>query len=134
MDTVELVVDTGGRSLTDLTSELTEFCSDRGDGLASAFCPHATAALVLMERGAGSEEDLLAWVATHLPREAAYRHRHGHPGHGADHLVPALFGASVTLPVRAGAPLLGTWQSLLLLDLNRDNNRRRVLLSFLSSP
>ncbi len=131
MDTVELVVDTSGRSISDLTSELRSFCQGRRDGLVNAFCPHATAALVLMETGAGSDLDLLDWLQAHLPRDARYRHQHGSPGHGADHLLPALLGASITVPVLGGEPLLGTWQSLLLLDTNLENNRRRVRLSFL---
>ncbi len=131
MDTVELVVDTSGRSISDLTSELRSFCQGRRDGLVNAFCPHATAALVLMETGAGSDLDLLDWLQAHLPRDARYRHQHGSPGHGAGHLLPALLGASITVPVLGGEPLLGTWQSLLLLDTNLENNRRRVRLSFL---
>ena len=131
MDTVELVLDTSGRSISDLTSELRSFCRGRRDGLVNAFCPHATAALVLMETGAGSDLDLLDWLQAHLPRDRRYRHQHGSPGHGADHLLPALLGASVSIPVLGGQPLLGTWQSLLLLDTNLENNRRRVRLTFL---
>ncbi len=132
MITEELRVDTGGRSLTDLTEALVSFCAGRGDGLVHAFCPHATAALVLIEVGAGSDCDLAVWLEEHLPRDDRYRHRHGSVGHGADHLLPALLGAGVSIPVRDGRPQLGTWQSLVLIDTNRENNRRRILLSFLS--
>jgi secondary thiamine-phosphate synthase enzyme len=131
VETVELVLDTSGGSISDLTAELRRFCRGRRDGLVNAFCPHATAGLVLMETGAGSDLDLLDWLRDHLPRDDRYRHRHGSAGHGADHLLPALLGSSVTVPVVAGEPLLGTWQSLLLVDTNADNNRRRVRLSFL---
>ncbi len=131
METVELVLDTSGGSISDLTAELRRFCRGRRDGLVNAFCPHATAALVLMETGAGSDLDLLDWLQDHLPRDDHYRHRHGSAGHGADHLLPALLGSSVTVPVVAGEPLLGAWQSLLLVDTNSDNNRRRLRLSFL---
>ncbi len=131
MITEELVVDTTGRVLTDLTAELTAFCAGRGDGLAHAFCPHATAALVLMEMGAGSDRDLEVWLEANLPHQDRYHHRHGALGHGADHLLPALLGSAVSVPVRAGRPGLGTWQSLVLVDTNRDNRRRRVVLSFL---
>lgn len=131
METVELRLETSGRPVVDLTGDLVHFCAGRGDGLAHAFCPHATAALVLMELGAGSEQDLLAWIDMHLPRDDSYHHRHGSRGHGADHLMPAVFGASVLVPVRAGRPGLGSWQSLALLDTNRENNFRTVRLSFL---
>jgi secondary thiamine-phosphate synthase enzyme len=127
----EIELDTTGEALTDLTPELIRFCSEQGDGLVNSFCPHATAALLLIELRAGSDLDLLAWVESNLPLASAFHHRHGSPGHGADHLLPALFGASVTVPVQAGIPLLGTWQSLALLDTNRDNNRRRVRFTFI---
>ncbi|MFN2506991.1 MAG: YjbQ family protein, partial [Acidimicrobiales bacterium] len=57
--------------------------------------------------------------------------RHGSPGHGADHLLPALVSPSLTVPVEGGRLLLGTWQSIVLVDLNEDNARRQVRLSFI---
>jgi thiamine phosphate synthase YjbQ (UPF0047 family) len=86
-----------------------------------------------MEVGSGSEADLAAALERLLPRDQRYHHAHGSPGHGADHLLPALLSPSVTLPVLAGEVALGTWQSLVLVDLNVDNPRRQVLFSFLPS-
>ena len=96
--------------------------------------PHATAGLALMETGAGSDDDLLAALERLLPRDDRYRHAHGSPGHGADHLLPALISPSVTLPVLRGRVAFGTWQFLVLVDLNVDNPRRRVRFSFVPSP
>jgi len=94
--------------------------------------PHATAGLVILEVGAGSDDDLLDALDRLLPREdRLYRHRHGSPGHGADHVVPLLAGPSVTIPVLAGRAALGTWQSICLLDPNADNATRTVLLSYM---
>ena len=84
-----------------------------------------------METGSGSETDLLAALERLVPHDGRYRHSHGSPGHGADHLLPALVCPSVILPVLGGRVALGTWQSLVLVDLNVDNPRRRVRLSFL---
>jgi thiamine phosphate synthase YjbQ (UPF0047 family) len=83
-----------------------------------------------MELGAGSEEDLLAALNTILPRDDRWRHRHGSPGHGADHVVPLLASPSITIPVIGGRLALGTWQSIALLDPNADNDARHVRLSF----
>jgi len=127
----ELRIDTAGAPIVDLTSKLRRFCATQGDGLVQAFVPHATAALVVVELGAGSDADLLAWLEQVLPRQAQYRHQHGSPGHGADHLLPAVLGCSVTMPVLGGTPQLGTWQSLALVDTNQENNQRRVRLSFI---
>ena len=132
MDTVELTLDMQERRLADLTGDLRRFCRDRGDGLAHVFVPHATAGVAIFELGAGSEEDVLATLDRLLPADDSYRHRHGSPGHGRDHVLPALVSPSISIPVLAGAPALGTWQSLVLVDLNRDNPNRHVRLSFLS--
>ena len=130
MQTREIDVDTSRERIVDLTGELGRFCVGLGDGLVNVFVPHATAGLALMELGSGSDADLLATLDRLLPRENGYRHAHGARGHGADHLLPVLVSPSVTLPVLAGRVTLGTWQSLVLVDLNVDNPRRHVRFSF----
>lgn len=131
MERAELELDTGGRLVTDLTAQVRRFTSGAGDGLLHVFVPHATAGVALMETGSGSEEDLADAVDRLLPREDVYAHRHGPTGHGRDHLLPAFVSPSLVLPVAGGEVTLGTWQSVVLVDTNRENNRRRVLLSFL---
>lgn len=119
--------------MIDITGDVVRFCEKSGsDGLLSVFVPHATAGVALMETGSGSEGDLEEVLERLLPRDDRYGHRHGSTGHGADHLLPALVSPSVTIPVSGGRPLLGTWQSVVLIDLNDDNPRRRVLLSLLA--
>jgi secondary thiamine-phosphate synthase enzyme len=131
--TTELPINTGSEpSLTDLTPDCTRFVAGEGDGLLSVFVPHATAGLVIVELGAGSDDDLLKALDELLPRDDRWRHRHGSPGHGADHVLPLLAAASLTIPVVDGILMLGTWQSIALLDPNRDNARRTVRLSFLT--
>jgi secondary thiamine-phosphate synthase enzyme len=126
-----LAIETGDRLVTDLTAEVTEFArgADR-DGLVSVFVPHATAGVALIETGSGSEQDLAELLARTFPRDARYAHRHGSAGHGGDHIVPAFVSPSVTIPVVGGELALGTWQSIVLVDPNRDNPRRTVRLSF----
>jgi secondary thiamine-phosphate synthase enzyme len=102
------------------------------DGLLSVFVPHATAGLAILELGAGSDDDALDAVDRLLPRDDRWRHRHGSSGHGADHVLPALVPPSITVPVVAGEIILGTWQSIALLDPNADNAERSVVLSFLA--
>jgi secondary thiamine-phosphate synthase enzyme len=131
METTEISLDTRGSQVVDLTGEAARFCRSLGDGLLSVFAPHATAGVALMELGSGSEPDLAELLGRILPRDDRYRHRHGSPGHGADHLLPVLVSPSLVIPVVGGRMTLGTWQSLVLVDLNRDNPHRRVRLSFL---
>ena len=134
MHTIELTVDASRQRIIDLTSELERFCAELGDGLVNVFVPHATAGVALMETGSGSDSDLLDALERILPRDDRYRHAHGSPGHGADHLLPALISPSVTVPVLGGRVALGTWQSVVLVDLNEDNPRRHVRFSFVSAP
>ncbi len=134
METTVLEIDTSGRQVVDLTGAISAFCQGHGDGLCSVFVPHATAGAAVMELGSGSEADLSAVLARILPRDERYRHRHGSPGHGADHLLPVLVSPSLVVPVIDGRPALGTWQSVVLVDTNADNDHRQVRLSFVRSP
>lgn len=132
MDTTVVEIRTGAeRAVVDLTSRVLAFCAGRGDGLLSVFVPHATAGLAIVETGAGTEPDLLSSLEDVLPRDDRWRHRHGAPGHGADHVLPAYVSPSLVVPVVGGEPALGTWQSIVLVDTNVDNPVRRVRLSFL---
>jgi secondary thiamine-phosphate synthase enzyme len=132
VDTTVLELATGTEPVHDLTAEAEAFVRGRGDGLLHVFVPHATAGLALIETGAGSDADLVDLLDDHLlPRDDRYRHAHGSPGHGADHLLPALLAPSLSIPVLDGRLALGTWQSLVLVDPNRDNPRRQVRFSFL---
>ncbi len=121
-------------TVADLTADCAAFLRDAADGrdgLLNVFVPHATAGIAVLETGAGSDEDLLAALHDLLPADDRWRHRHGSPGHGRDHVLPALVPPHATLPVIAGRLALGTWQSVCLVDTNKDNANRQVRLSFL---
>jgi len=129
--TRELQIRTGGRRVVDITERLRAFAAEAAsDGLLHAFLPHATAGLALMETGSGSEPDLEELLERLLPRDDRYRHRHGSTGHGGDHLLPVLVSPSLVLPVVDGEPVLGVWQSVVIVDPNRENDDRRLRLSF----
>jgi secondary thiamine-phosphate synthase enzyme len=132
MESVVFEVRTGGReTVADVTGECSRFVGRFADGLLSVFVPHATAGVAILETGAGSDEDLLTTLESVLPRAARYAHRHGSPGHGRDHVLPAFIAPSMTVPVLDGTLQLGTWQSICLVDTNVDNAVRTVRLSFL---
>jgi secondary thiamine-phosphate synthase enzyme len=132
MRVTEFEVDTSGRRVVDITSQVRGFVTEGNEsGLAHVFLPHATAGLALMETGSGSEADLEELLERILPRDDRYAHRHGTRGHGGDHLLPALVSPSLVLPVDDGELVLGTWQTIVIVDPNPDNNRRRVRVSVL---
>ncbi|MGH6653742.1 MAG: secondary thiamine-phosphate synthase enzyme YjbQ [Actinocrinis sp.] len=130
-----LQVHTGsGETVHDLTRSCEAFLRDAAngaDGLLNVFVPHATAGVAILETGAGSDDDLLAALRELLPADQRWRHRHGSPGHGRDHVLPAFIAPHATLPVIGGRLELGTWQSVVLVDTNRDNPDRQVRLTFL---
>ena len=132
MRTTEIELDTHGRRVVDVTARVRAFASEAGsDGFLHVFLPHATAGLALMETGSGSEgdlEELLEWL---VPRDDRYAHRHGSVGHGGDHLLPVVVSPSLTLAVDGGDLVLGTWQSVVVIDPNRENDVRHLRLSFL---
>jgi secondary thiamine-phosphate synthase enzyme len=133
LKTTELTIHTGSRrGLFDLTAECASFVRGEGDGLLNVFVPHATAGIVIVELGAGSDDDLMATLDRLLPRDDRWRHGHGSPGHGADHVLPLLAAPSLVVPVVAGQLELGTWQSITLLDPNPDNADRTIRLSLVA--
>jgi secondary thiamine-phosphate synthase enzyme len=130
--TQELTIQTGRRrGLHDLTAACERFVEGEGDGVLVVFVPHATAGLVVVELGAGSDADVMAVLDRLLPRSANWTHQHGSPGHGADHVVPLFASPSLTVPVVHGRLALGTWQSIALLDSNSDNAVRSIRLTFM---
>ncbi|GAB3906475.1 secondary thiamine-phosphate synthase enzyme YjbQ [Kibdelosporangium lantanae] len=131
----EITVRTGSREVVrDLTDECARFLTeaDADDGLLHLWVPHATAGLAVIETGAGSDDDLLTALGDLLPKDDRWTHRHGSPGHGRDHVLPAFLPPYASVPVLGGRMALGTWQSLCLVDTNVDNPVRTVRLSYLA--
>ena len=125
-------VRTGGvPTVVDLTDECADFVRAEGDGLLHVFVPHATAGIAIIETGSGSDDDLLSQLDVLLPRDGRWRHRHGSPGHGRDHVLPAFVPPQTSVPVLEGRMQLGTWQRICLVDTNVDNHTRQVRFSFL---
>jgi secondary thiamine-phosphate synthase enzyme len=133
MDTETRSYRTGDReTVLDLTRDAAEYVAEKGDGLLHLFVPHATAGIAVIETGAGSDDDLLSTLGDLLPADDRWRHRHGSRGHGRSHVMPALVPPYATVPVSSGRLLLGTWQSICLVDLHVDNTEREVRFSFLA--
>ncbi|MBA2338122.1 MAG: YjbQ family protein [Acidimicrobiia bacterium] len=133
MESETVTYRTGDRdAVVDITGDCAAYVEGRGDGLLHVFVPHATAGIAIVETGAGSDEDLLAALEDLLPADDRWRHRHGSPGHGRSHVMPALIPPYASVPVQDGRLMLGTWQSICLVDLNIDNPQREVRFSFLA--
>lgn len=132
MRTEEFRLQTGGTLVHDITGVIEQWLQPEDAGLLNVFVPHATAGLAIFETGAGTEPDVAAALERLLPRRDIYVHRHGSFAHGRDHVLPAFIAPSITVPVHQGHMLLGTWQSVCLIDPNGDNPSRKFRLSLLS--
>jgi len=136
MQTRVIDIRTGAsETVYDLTGACVDFLREvagGSDGLLHVWVAHATAGLAVIETGAGSDHDLLLALRELLPADDRWRHWHGSPGHGRDHVLPAFVPPYATIPVIAGRMALGIWQSVVLVDTNGDNPSRKVRLSFLA--
>jgi secondary thiamine-phosphate synthase enzyme len=111
------------REIVDITEQVNRFLSKSGskEGACLLFVLHTTAALAIQEVGEGTEDDLLEVLDKLIPR---IRFRHGHdPEHAPDHMLSTIVGPSLVLPTKNGALELGTWQRVLLVELNGPRER-----------
>ena len=90
-------------------------------GLCFLCVTHTTAALTTGEIGEGTEQDFLQIIEQIIP-QIAFRHAHD-PSHAWSHMASSLLGPSLTLPISAGKLLLGTWQSVMLVELDGPRDR-----------
>ncbi len=113
------------KEVVDLTDQLESLIrkAKMKEGLCSIFVTHTTAALTTGEIGEGTEKDLLEVVEQMIP---TIRFRHAHdPSHAWSHMASSILGPSLTIPVSAGRLVLGTWQSVMLVEL--DGPRERTI-------
>ena len=94
-----------------------------GDGVCMVFAAHTTCALTTADLDPGTDLDLLDALRRLLPK-MSYRHPHD-PAHTPDHILSSLIGPSVTVPYANGRLLLGTWQRIILVEL--DGPRQRTV-------
>ena len=111
------------KQVVDLTYRVNALIAKRKitEGLCCLFLTHTTACLTTGEVGEGTEKDLLDVVQEMIPK---IDFRHGHdPSHAWSHMASSILGPSLTIPVRDGALVLGTWQSVLLVELDGPRER-----------
>jgi secondary thiamine-phosphate synthase enzyme len=128
---VETTADT---DILDLSAEVERFVASTGieSGQLLAFVPGSTGALTTIEFESGALNDLRQALEAVAPREGEYEHNlRWHDGNGYSHVRAALMGPSLTLPIRQGRPVTGTWQQIVLCDFDNKPRRRRIELQVL---
>ena len=111
------------KQIVDLTDQVQELIrrAKLKEGLCTVFVTHTTAAVTTGEIGEGTEQDFLQIVEQMIPR---IQFRHGHdPSHAWSHMASSIVGPSLTIPVSAGKLVLGTWQSVMLVELDGPRER-----------
>jgi secondary thiamine-phosphate synthase enzyme len=115
-----LVSTSGKRQILDITDQVTKDLE--GDGLVNVFIKHTTCAVTLADLDPGTDEDILDAIDAITPKKK-WRHPHD-PTHFPDHLWSAIIGPSVSVPFRDGKLQLGTWQRLILIELDGPRERQ----------
>ena len=115
------------KQVIDITSRVQQWITQcgTGDGLCNVFVLHTTAGITTGEAIEGTDEDLMEILERMIP-EIRFRHAHD-PSHAPDHMISSIVGASLTVPVHGGKLLLGTWQSVLLVECNGPREREVVI-------
>lgn len=116
---------TATKEVVDLTDRLEAVIrkAKLQDGLCTLFVTHTTAAVTTGEIGEGTEQDFLQVVEKMIPR-IQFQHAHN-PAHAWSHMASSILGPSLTVPVTGGKLVLGTWQSVMLVEL--DGPRERLV-------
>ncbi len=123
------ITSTKNKEAIDLTDKVEKLVTEKKieKGLVLVFVKHTTAALTIGEVGEGTDEDLLEVVQELIPR---INFRHGHnPSHAPDHMIGSIVGPSVIVPICEGKLDLGTWQRLILLELNGPRKLSLVIVT-----
>ncbi len=128
----EFSVRVRGQGMVEITSQVSEVVAANasGDGLCTIFIPHTSASLVIQENADPSaQDDLERWLARLVPEgDPLYRHTSEGPDDMPAHIKAALSATSLSVPVREGRLLLGTWQGIFLWEHRHARDSRRVVV------
>jgi len=121
----------GERDMVDISDEIRDAITESSisDGLACAFVPGSTAAIVTIEFEPGLESDLSDALERLIPKGIEYdHHRRWGDGNGHSHIRASFLSPSLTIPFQHGVADLGTWQQVVLLELDVRSRSRRIIV------
>jgi secondary thiamine-phosphate synthase enzyme len=123
---------THGPGLYEITAVLETFLKNKGDGLVTCFIRHTSASLLIQENADPDVQKDLKDFFAHLAKNGMdYRHTEEGPDDMPSHIRSALTQTSLSIPVKAGKPVLGTWQGLYVFEHRDAPYRREVVLHYL---
>jgi secondary thiamine-phosphate synthase enzyme len=131
----EIHFDTEGEGdMIDITDDLSELLQTSGlhDGLLTVFVPGSTAAVTTIEYEPGLRQDLPKALDRIAPGDIPYEHDNTwHDGNGRSHVRAALVGPGLTVPFRDGRMTLGTWQQVILVEMDIHRRSRRLIVQIM---
>ena len=119
------------RGLHEFTDSVCDFVANSGirEGLLTLFCSHTSASLLIQENAApAARRDLEAYFERIAPEDGPYEHDEEGPDDKPTHLRTALTATQLSIPVRNGKPVLGTWQGIYLFEHRRNTPERQIAL------
>lgn len=126
-----LAVATRGKGLTEITAEVCRWVAAEGisTGLLTVFCRHTSCSLLIQENADPDvRADLVTYFEGIAPEHAGYIHESEGPDDMPAHIRTALTGVSLSIPVAAGQPTLGTWQGIYVFEHRSRPHRREIVL------
>jgi len=129
---VRTVTTSKAKQILDITGEINRILTHKAwkNGIVVLFLAHTTAALTTADLDPGTDLDMLDAFEKIIPK-LNYRHPHN-PAHVPSHILSSLIGTSLTIPVEDGKLKLGTWQRIILVELDGPRERE-ISVSFIIS-
>ncbi len=127
----ELIIKTKkDKEVVDITENIQKIIDQEkiNSGIINVFITHTTAALSTADLDPGTDKDMLD-AFDHIIPDLDYRHPHN-PEHVPDHIISTLIGSHVSVPVKSGSLILGTWQRIVLFEFNGPRKRRVIINNF----
>lgn len=123
-----------GIEVIKITEQVNQVVKESGinDGIVVAYAPHATVAILINEFEPRLTEDYVEWVRKYVPVGAGWRHDEIDDNAHA-HIASAIIGSSKVIPLSRGRLLLGTWQDIMLLELDGPRSMRRVVIQVIGN-
>ena len=131
-----LTVQTHGQGFTDISREVAAFLRDgkAGQGMLTVFLRHTSASLTIQENADPDvQTDLLDALSRMAPEDAGWVHASEGPDDMPAHVKAMLTGVSLSIPVKDGKPMLGTWQGIYLIEHRRAPHSREIVLQFVGT-
>ena len=127
-----IVKTTSNKQIIDLTDKVNQLLDEqeKNQGLCFVFVKHTTCCLTTADLDPGTDQDYLQAIDKIFP-QADYKHPHN-PEHVGDHIMSSIIGSGVWLPFESKSLQLGTWQKIVLIELNGPRNRQ-IELKFLKT-